>query len=69
MNPYPYTVDAFDNSVDKICGKLEFFTRIPTGRKGRSHEGTPFALPRHDHFGQHRLVKLDEVTSGIPQFQ
>jgi len=69
MDPYPYTVNAFDNSVDKIGGKLEFFARIPAGGKGRSHEGTPFTLLRHDHFGQYRLVKLDKVTPGIPQFQ
>ena len=62
-------VNTLDDSVDQVGREFQFFTRIPAGGKGRSHEGAPVALLRHDHLGQHRFVELDEVAAGIAQVE
>ena len=57
--------DPFNNPVYQVGSKFQFLTRITAGSKGRSHEGASIALPRHNHFGKHRFVKLDKVAAGI----
>lgn len=39
----------------------QFSTRVTAGRKRRSHECSAFVVTTVNHFGQYRLVELNEL--------
>src|SRR5689334_18610487 len=61
------TVDASNNAINQFGGEFQFLTRVTAGSKGRSHKGASVALLRHDHFGKHWFVELDEIAACVTQ--
>jgi hypothetical protein len=63
----PYSIHAFNHTVQKLSGVLQFRTRITAGGKSRSHECPPLVLLGKYDLSEHRFIKLHELAPLVRQ--